>query len=328
MKNFQLARYTVLFLLIQNYVWAQDDTAPNRKDWWSTDVEYRTLGKVKLKRGGDGFFKVDYEADRKWHEYFPGVLRVENFRPPHHTALHFYNKDGVLQKTLSLEALNPFLNRIDKPVSKGAYNFEVHEPAPASMLTNIPEPDRFLTIFYDARTDPYNGNTVANYGLTALYKNFVIYVKSASVIISPDGNVLNTLILDDASSAVLTSNDGTLIVYTYGGYLNNPVTSITKQECRVYDFNRGKDVLRVQADGPYQILGVHVVGEDLKMAKIAYRNTSIDYSHYRLDLLDLNKRQRYTRDFQDNGFARAWNQNNSYRQIIQNEFDAFEVYSF
>jgi hypothetical protein len=64
------------------------------------------------------------------------------------------------------------------------------------------------------------------------------------------------------------------------------------------------------------------------MAKIAYRNTGIDYSHYRLDLLDLNKRQRYTRDFQDNGFARAWNQNNSYRQIIQNEFDAFEVYSF
>lgn len=328
MKKFQLARYTVLFLLIQSYVWAQDDTAPNRKEWWSTDVEYRTLGKVKLKRGGDGFFKVDYEANRKWHEYFPGVLRAENFRPPHQAALHFYNKNGVLQKTLSLEALNPFLNRIDKPISKGAYNFEIHEPAPDSVLINTPEPDRFLTIFYDATTDPHNGNTVANYGLTAIHKNFVIYVKSASVIISPDGNVLNTLILDDASSAVLTSNDGTLIVYTYGGYLNNPVTSVTKQECRVYDFNRGKEVLKVQADASYQILGVPVVGEDLKMAKIAYKNTEIDNSHYRLDLLDLNKRQRYTRDFQDNGFATTWNQNNSYRQIIQNEFDAFEVDSF
>jgi hypothetical protein len=328
MKNFQLVLYTIIFLLIQSYVSAQDDTAPNRKDWWSTEVEYRTLGKVKLKRGGNVFFKVDYEANRKWHEYFPGVLRVENFRPPHHTALQFYNKDGVLQKTLSLEALNPFLNRIDKPISKGAYNFEVHEPAPDSMLTNIPEPDRFLTIFYDARTDPHNGNTVANYGLTAIHKNFVIYVKSASVIISPDGNVLNTLILDDASSAVLTSNDGTLIVYTYGGYLNNPVTSVTKQECRVYDFNRGKDVLRVQAGEQYQILGVPVVGDNLEMAQIAYRYTDINNKYYRLDLLDLNKRQRYTLDFPNNSFGKVWNSNHSYNQIIQSKLDAFDVTSF
>lgn len=328
MKIFQFALLMFFLLLNQHHLRSQDTIVSDRHAWWDNHIEYHIVGELKLKRVGNSFYKTDYNADKRWREHFPGIVRAENISVPHNTKLQFYNKEGDLQKVLVLDELNPFWNRFEKPVSRGAYNFEVHKPAPSSMLANLPEPDSFLTILYDVRTDPNNGMTIVNYGLTALYKHFVIYVNSASVVVSPDGEVLNTLILEDASSARLVSNDGELIIYKYGGYLNNPVTPFKKQECRVYDFNQEKDVLRIQAGEHERILGVTVVGDHKEMVHVAYKHIDKDEKYYRLELLNLNKREQYIRDFPRNSFIKTWNRHNSYTQIVQREIDSFDINHF
>ena len=136
------------------------------------------------------------------------------------------------------------------------------------------------------------------------------------------------MILEDASSAGLASSDGNLIVYTYGGYLNNPLTPFKKQECRVYDFTQQKEVLRVQAGEGERIIGLPIVGDQREMAHIAYRSTEKDSRPYRLDLLDLDKRERYVRAFPDASFAKTWTQYPSYSQMVRQEREAFEVSTF
>lgn len=85
---------TLLLILTQSMACSQP-TAHSRHDWWETDAKYRTLGGVQLQRGKEGYFKTDYNANKRWQEHFPGVVRVENIGVPHNTTLHFYNESSL-----------------------------------------------------------------------------------------------------------------------------------------------------------------------------------------------------------------------------------------
>ena len=270
----------------------QKDTSPYHKFGDLVLKKDKLTGYYRVKNvGGYGYEGMAY------YERYPGILNRQIHQGNHPVELIFYNEDRTkVVKRIDYEQINPYVKKY-KNIIHGYPSPEYYESPfenEKEYYRNV-EPDSFLTFHSDGMTR-FNGYTPITYYLVPVKVNTILGWETTTVIIDRQGDIIAEYQEDNYTRPIVLSDDGRLMVYVYGNFVENPYDQAPMGEYRVVDLQTGKKVLICAPEEGYKITHFYSTNPDGTIS-LGYVDKKFEYEYIISDILDLNNRKRFYRKF-------------------------------
>ncbi len=259
-----------------------------------TSMSHR-FGKIVLKKNRKGWYTTRYNDGFTYSEFYPNIVNKQTTQTSFRDrVVLFYGDKKNNVKKINVKKLNPYLKEYDNLIFTYP-DFERYEAPPKNeILTNEnAKPDSYLT-FYDGGVTAMNGFTSVVFSLVPVRNNKILAWESKMVVLGKQGNILAIYREDNQVTGPQLSNDRRLLVYRYGQFLDNPYDQSPKGEYRVLDLESGEIVLKLIPKDGYK-----VTRSRAQFGYIEFGYTDLKQEHETIivDIVDLNSRKRYYREF-------------------------------